>query len=197
MLQLKLTYETKPEPKLSDLSALLYDYELLYDFLVLSTMDEYKAYAFPRYFWYRSGRPLIKEEKLQIRSINYGSPLYVILATTSWIAVKIIKPLVQISGEIADWKQERLKAKAETLTAQLKVIEKLADIEYKNLRTKRAEKLLEATEYRAEQERLKLEDSRERRQIDTLRRLGQRLSGNPYQLKDITIHIENEEDNKD
>ena len=44
MLQLKLTYETKTEPKLSDLSALLYDYELLYDFLVLSTMDEYKTY---------------------------------------------------------------------------------------------------------------------------------------------------------
>lgn len=198
MIQLKLIYETetKPKPKLSDLSALLYDYELLHDFLVLSMIDDYKEYTFPDYFWYRNRRPLYEEDKLQIRSIKYGSPLHVVLVA-SWVTAKIIKPLVEVSGEIADWKPNRLRAKAETLAAQLTAAGKLLDIEYKRLRIKRAEKLLEVTEYKAERERLRLEDSRERRQGDIRRRLEKRLSDNPYQLKDINIDIEHEKDKKE
>ncbi len=94
MVLIKLTYEAVTKPKLGDLSALLYDYELLHDYLVLSTMEGYSLYPFPRYFWHRSGRPLAIEERMQIRAIHYGSPLIWIPVITSWVAVKIVQPLV-------------------------------------------------------------------------------------------------------
>jgi len=194
MVQLKLVYETVTKPKLGDLSALLYDYELLYDFLVLSTRDQYKSYKFSNYFWYRSGRPLIEEDRLQIQSINYGSPLRLSLGPAGPIIIEIIAPLIEISGVIADWKSDRRKAKAEAALAELKVVEKSKDIELKDLLIEATKKSLEGIEYTVERERLELEDTRERRQVNTVKRLGQRLSSNPYKLVDITIHVEEDKE---
>lgn len=194
MVLIKLTYEAVTKPKLGDLSALLYDYELLHDYLVLSTMEGYSLYPFPRYFWYRSGRPLAIEERMQIRAIHYGSPLIWIPVITSWVAVRIVQPLVQISGEIADWSPNRRKAKAEAVKAELEVIEKLSDIEYKQMRNRQQELLLEQEEYSTEMTKMELEELSEQRELGRetiLRRLKRRLSENPYQLEDITI--ENEE----
>ena len=196
MVLIKLTYEDITKPKLGDLSALLYDYELLHDYLVLSTMEEYSLYTFPRYFWYRSGRPLDIEERMQIRAIHYGSPLIWIPVITSWVAVKIVQPLVQISGEIADWSPKRRKAKAEAVQAELVVIEKLSDIEYKQMRNRQQELLLEQEEYRTEMTKMELEELREQRELGQetiLRRIKRRLSENPYQLENITIENEGEQ----
>jgi len=193
MVLIRLTYEAVTKPKLSDLSALLYDYELLHDYLVLSTMEEYSSYSFPRYFWYRSGRPIAIEERMQIRKIHYGSPLLLIPVIASWVAVKIVHPLVQISGEIADWSPNRRKAKAEAVKAELEVIEKLSDIEYKQMRNRQRELLLEQEEYRTEMTEMTLEELKRQREFGqktTLRRLQRRLSENPYQLEDITIESE-------
>ena len=196
MVLLRLIYNTEGKPSLSDLSALLYDYELLHDYLVLSTMEEYSEYTFPRYFWYRSRGPLAKEERMQIRTVHYGSPLIWVPILVSWVAVKIVQPLVQISGEIADWPSDRRKAKAEAAIAQLTEIEKISDIEYKQMRNKQLKLLIEQEEYKTEMTRMELEELQEQRELGkevTLRRITQRLSKNPYQLEDITIQPEVEE----
>jgi len=78
--------------------------------------------------------------------------------------------------------------------AELEVIEKLSDIEYKQMRNRQQELLLEQEEYRSEMTKIELEELSEQRELGRetiLRRLKRRLSGNPYQLEDITI--ENEE----
>ena len=201
MISINLTYETTEKPLLIDLNSLLYDYQLLYDFHVLSLIEDYQSYSFGNNFWYRNGRPLYEEDKLQLYGIHYGSPLTVIVAATSYIIVKVIKPLVDISGQIADWGPNRRKATAEALAAELVPFEKLADIEYKMIRNRRAEKLLEATEYETERKRIKLKQDhikldslKEPRQQRIQRQLEQRLSKNPYRLKDISIKSENEEE---
>jgi hypothetical protein len=162
-------------------------------------MEEYSSYSFPRYFWYRSGRPLAIEERMQIRTIHYGSPLFWIPVTASWVAVKIIQPLVQISGEIADWSPNRRKAKAEAVKAELETIEKLADIEYKQIQNRRQELLLEQEQYRTEMTKMALEELKKQRELgqkNTLRQLQRRLTENPYQLEDISIEIEEGENSK-
>lgn len=197
MVKLKLIYDAEGKPALSDLSALLYDYELLHDYLVLSTLEEYSQYTFPRYFWYRAGRPIAKEERMQIRAVHYGSPLIWVPIIASWVAIKIVQPLIQISGEIADWPSDRRKAKAEAVKAELEAIEKLSDIEYKQMRNKQLKLLIEQEEYRTQMTRIELEKLREQRELGkevTLRRIIQRLSKNPYQLEDITIQPEAEEE---
>ena len=91
-------------------------------------------------------------------------------------------------------KPKQSKAKAEAVKAELEVIEKLSDIEYKQMRNRQQELLLKQEEYRSEMTKIELEELSEQRELGRetiLRRLKRRLSGNPYQLEDITI--ENEE----
>jgi hypothetical protein len=198
MISINLTYETNKKTLLIDLNSLLYDYQLLYDFYVLSLIDDYQSYSFGSNFWYRTGRPLYEEDKLQLYGIHYGSALTVITAATSYIVVRVIQPLVEISGQIADWEPNRRKAKAEALAAELKSIEKIADIEYKMIRNRRAERLLEATNYEVERKRIGLDQDRirldrEQRKQQIQSHLEQRLSRNPYRLEDITVKLENKE----
>ncbi len=80
------------------------------------------------------------------------------------------------------------------MKAELEVIEKVSDIEYKQMRNRQQELLLEQEEYRTEMTKMELEELSEQRELGRetiLRRLKRRLSENPYQLEDITI--ENEE----
>jgi hypothetical protein len=189
-VNLGLTFDTRSEPLLIDISSLLYDYELFYDYHVLTLVEEYRGYTFSQYFWYRSGRPIDYQDKLQIRYIRYGSPLTLIIAVVGWVAVKVVEPMVRISGEIADWPVNRRKAQAEAIVAELKAIEKSVDIEYKELRNRRIELLLERSRYQTEEERLKLKGLKEKQKVDTLKRLEHRLSENKYRLVELSTEIE-------
>jgi hypothetical protein len=145
---------------------------------------------FNRYFWYRSGRPIDIEEKLEIKYIKYGSPLTVVVVVAGWVAVKVVEPLVRISGEIADWSSERRKAKAEAVKAELEVLGKAEDLRYKQIRNRRAEVMIDREIIRTQQEAVKLEDLREKRKADTLKQLERRLCQNKYKLVDFSTSKE-------
>ena len=92
-IRLSLEFELKTRPKLIDVSALLYDLELLHDFTILvSSEEDYQTYKFSRYFWYRAGRPIREEQKLRSLRISKQSPLTLELlvganlVTTAFIA---------------------------------------------------------------------------------------------------------------
>lgn len=201
MVLISLTYEETHKGNLRDLSSVLDDFELLYKYFVVTKVEEYMPYSFPPIFWSRYGRPLIKEDQLQIKKLSYSSPLIPIVAITGWAATKMLLPLIQATGEIADFPANRRKAKAEAAAAVLAEVEKREDIEYKRLRNQREQILAEKAEYELERAKYDAEISRitseeycEIKKHNAYLRLQKRLRNNPYQLRDVEIEFENEEE---
>ncbi len=108
---IRLEFGVDEKALLLDITSLLYDFELLYDFLVLSNLEEYSGYRFTQYFWYRNGRPLEYEHRLKVATIVKQSPLTVLLPISAFVALKILPPLIEASEKIADWKPNREKVR--------------------------------------------------------------------------------------
>ncbi len=168
IIKLRLEFEDEKSPYLLDISSLLYDFELLHDFTILVSAEEYSSYRFSQYFWYRKGRPLRDEQKLRALKIVKESPLTIelglsILAISSgaiWI-------LIQAVEKIANFKLNREKLKAE--------IEKL-HLETKILR------------YNEQEARIEMERRLyERKASEVLDTLLKRMQANPIKLRDIDL----------
>ncbi|MFC1918838.1 hypothetical protein ACFLWW_02550 [Chloroflexota bacterium] len=193
MVIISLTYEETYKGNLRDLSSVLDDFELLYKYFVVTNIEEYMPYLFPPIFWSRYGRPLVQEDQLQIKKLTYSSPLVPIVVISGWVATKMLLPLIQAVGEIADFPANRRKAKAEAATAVLAEIEKNEDIEYKRIRNRRERLLLEKAEYDVQLSHAQLVEYMESRQHNAYLRLQKRLRRNPYQLRDVEIDFEGKE----
>jgi hypothetical protein len=99
---------------LLDVTSLLYDIELAYDFCVLLTADEYKEYEFTRFFWFRNARPLKGEHRLRLVRIVKQSPLLLDVIVPSLGALWI---LLQIFEKVRNWNlaHEKLKLEVDKL----------------------------------------------------------------------------------
>jgi len=95
-------------PLLQDVSAFLYDFNLVYDISRLATDPKYSDYRFTRSVWYRTRKPLTEQDRLHVDNLQLGSPfiLETILAVTA-VGVPAVYGIVQIAEKIADWKVNR------------------------------------------------------------------------------------------
>jgi hypothetical protein len=124
---IRLDLAAQDELPLLDLSAFTYDFELLYDLLVLYNLEEYSDYIYSQSlwrglyggrFWTRNGRPIILEHKLKVIAVEIHSPGSLILGAGAKIASQILVPLITAAGKIADWKFDRQKAHSEAEKSQ-------------------------------------------------------------------------------
>jgi len=66
-----------PQPTLLDVSAFLYDFNLLYEVGRLSTDEKYRGARLSHATFYRWGRPIYFEDRLRVESLRHESPIEV------------------------------------------------------------------------------------------------------------------------
>jgi hypothetical protein len=111
------------EPYLLDISSMLYDLELTHDFaVIIANRNTYANYRFNRYFWYRKGRPVLKEHKIRALRIVKQSPLLLEVVIPSLGAIWI---LLQIFEKISNWdlNKEKLRLEVNKLRREEEAIE--------------------------------------------------------------------------
>jgi|LSQX01.2.fsa_nt_gb hypothetical protein len=99
--------EKEKDPLLEDLSSLMYDFELLYNFCLVTNSKKYADYNFPQGFWYRKGRGISDEDKLRTSKIIKESPLSIellIAATPAalgavWLLIQAIEKVYNMELE--------------------------------------------------------------------------------------------------
>jgi len=114
---------------LEDLSSLMYDFELLYDFCLVAESERYADYSFSGNFWYRRGRGILREDKLRVSKISKASPLSIelLIASTSaaisatWIFIKAIEKIynIKVNHEKKVLENERLRLENKKLQQEI------------------------------------------------------------------------------
>jgi hypothetical protein len=93
---LDLSLREPEDIQLQRLTAIYYDLNLLYEFCVLVSRDEYLGYRFDQYFWRRNGQPLLDDQRLILRGLSYGSPAISRFGIANAVAVSgVLWTLVQ------------------------------------------------------------------------------------------------------
>lgn len=190
---LRLEFINDKNISLIELSSFLYDFELLYDYSIVTNLEEYEEYLYSRStwssgffgrFWIRNGRPINKEHKLIVSSLSIQSPGVLETIMGAAAAAKALIPFVDSAGKVTDWRHNRDKAKYEAdrakTEAQKALIEKETALYQQDVvRTigERERLRLSATEL--EYEIFKAEN-----------RIIKRLQGNPMKVIDLSIEEE-------
>ncbi|MCK4732185.1 MAG: hypothetical protein KAT65_06965 [Methanophagales archaeon] len=173
-LKLRLEFKEAKRPFLLDISSLFYDFELLHDFAVILTYEDYFNYSLTqRFFWYRNGRPIKSGHKLKSSKIIKESPLIIGVVIGAIGAIWI---LLQAIDKISSWKLNRKKLQLEIEKLQLDINKSRYDEEKAHIEL----------EYRIEQ----------RKALKTFNSIVRRLNDNPIKLVDISA-IEDEKENVD
>lgn len=110
-----IKFHEDKEPYLLDISSMLYDLELTHDFsVIIANKEFYPNYHFNRYFWYRKGRPVLKQHRIRALRIVKESPLILEVVIPSLGAIWI---LLQIFEKISNWnlKKEKLRLEVNKL----------------------------------------------------------------------------------
>jgi len=106
-----IKFHEDKEPYLLDISSMLYDIELTHDFsVIIANKELYSNYHFNRYFWYRKGRPILKEHRIRALRIIKESPLILEVVIPSLGAIWI---LLQIFEKISNWNLNKEKLRLE------------------------------------------------------------------------------------
>lgn len=185
---------------LIDLSSFLYDLELLYDFSIVTNLEEYEGYLY-RYstwssgflgrFWVRTGRPIKYEHKLIVLSLSLQSPG--VLETLMGIAAaaKALVPFVDSAGKVADWRHNRNKAKYEAERAKTEAEKALIEKGTALYQQEIARTISEREQWRLSTTQLEYEISRAEN------RIIKRLQNNPIKLIDLSIPEERSRNDND
>jgi len=175
-MKIKLLFgEQEKAPLLQDVSSLLYDFELLYNFCLVTSSKEYSGYKFPQGFWYRKGRGIKDVHKLRASKISKESPLFIELSLVESIAVLgAAWVLIQAIEKVYNLRLNRQKTALEIKKLRLEI----AKLEGEN-----SSKELEQT-------------LRNERNHTTFRIIAKRLETSSIKLEDFEIEIESEDDKK-
>ncbi len=112
--RIRLVGTEKSFPSLLDISSFLYDLNLLYEISRLATDPKYRDFAFSRYVFYRSGRPMDSGDRLYVQSLSHDSPIAIVLvATIVATGIAAIWGIVQIGDKLVNAPLNRRKLKAE------------------------------------------------------------------------------------
>jgi hypothetical protein len=169
-VRLRLMFREEDRPFLLDVSSLFYDFELLHDFSLILCAEDYQAYRFSRYFWYRYGRPIKADHKLRVVRIVKESPLTIELVIAGIVAGSgALWILIQAIEKIRNWGLNREKLK------------------------------LEVKKLRMENDKLQLELEQKAKERDAHYILGplvRRLERIPMKLVDIEISVNEKDEDK-
>ena len=119
-----VTGSEESEPPVRDVSAFLYDLNLLYEIARLATDPSYRHYTFSFRVWTRNDRPLSAQDQLIVHKLRLESPFDLsLLLPFVPKAVEAIRSVVGIAKELAGWRADTRKKNAETERAEIEVAE--------------------------------------------------------------------------
>ena len=166
--------EQEKAPLLQDVSSLLYDFELLYDFCLVTSSEEYSGYRFSPSFWYRNRRGIKDVHMLRVSKMSKESPLSIELLLADSIAVfGVVLTFIQTAVMVYELRN-RQKTELE--------IEKLK-LEIAKLKGKSSPRKPQRT-------------LRHENENTTLRVITKRLQTNSIKLEYFEIETESEDDKK-
>src|SRR2546428_6779463 len=100
---IRLRAEDQQYPRLADVSALLYDVNLLYEFVRVIVDEKYAGYKFNRFSGFRNARRIDPRDQLFLYRLRKESPLYTVLLTlASYPAARAIKIVVETLERIVN-----------------------------------------------------------------------------------------------
>ena len=163
-------------PTLQEVTNFLYDINVTYDLLRLATDAKYLDFKFSHNAFFRRGRPLEEEDRLQVDELRLASPIDLVGVVLGVpVAVAAVWGLVQIVTTVYNVPLERKKKLAE--------LEKL-QLEIEKLRREPAEPMgLEDLDQTID---IRL---REREASHLVCATAKRLSESRIQVKDVTIEV--------
>jgi hypothetical protein len=127
--------------ELGNLTAFLYDLVLLHDRLLLILSDEYDYKHHLTFFFYRrTGRPIRKSDRLQVKLITKESPFAIELIIPAAVAIAGLGwTLVKMLEKLADWKEDRVIKRLQRRSLELDIERKeweLRELIRENVRQK-------------------------------------------------------------
>ena len=171
--ELSLKFEETENDYLLDYTSFLYDFELLHDYYIIISNPKYDEYYFSRFFWFRKGRSINPEDRLQLGKIKKESPLELTLIVTSlYVLDKLVNKALDLIDRVHD--------------APLDREAKVLDNKIKRLKAKQMEKELERDEQ--ENARLDKENTRLEQENQILRRILKRLLKSKLKIAEIDIN---------
>jgi len=106
-LLIAVTGSEESEPPVRDVSAFLYDLNLLYEIARLATDPSYRHYTFSFRVWTRNNRPLSAQDQLIVHKLRLESPFDLsLLLPFVPKAVEAIRSVVGIAKELAGWRAD-------------------------------------------------------------------------------------------
>jgi hypothetical protein len=136
--QIRITTIEMEPLELGNLTAFMYDLVLLHDRLLLILSDEYEyRYHLSPFFYRRTGRPVRKLDRLQVKLVTKKSPFIIELIIAS-TAAGLAWTLIKILEKLTDWKEDRAikrleRRKLELEVERLKLPAHLEDSELRDL----------------------------------------------------------------
>ena len=122
-------------PALNDISAFLYDFNLLYEFSRVVIDPKYGRVKLSRFSGYRNRKQLFAEDRLEVESLRIESPIALLaivaagpaVAATLWALTQTMEKIVNFSLNRDILKLQRDKLKRELETAQSTVAPSLPE----------------------------------------------------------------------
>lgn len=138
-ISLRLEFDGPKYPSFSSISSLFYNLELLHDFSVISSYNDYYTYNIDnQFFMYKSGRPIKPEHMARIGGISKNSPLSIELVI---VALGGLWALVQTVDKVLNWKfnREKLRLDIEKIGLDIEKMRYEAEIKRIELESRRNE----------------------------------------------------------
>lgn len=174
--RMNIIFDDLKTPFLLDISSLIYDIELLYDFCLIVYSDDYADYRISNYFYYRYGRHTRREHKVRALKIIKESPLTLeVLIPLIFGFCAALWAFVQAFEKISNRKLNRKKLK----------------LEIERLERENRIKLYDEEKARTEME-IKI---RQKEAYRIFFNLLERLEKNPHVMKEISLLPYEEETN--
>jgi hypothetical protein len=125
--QIALRGEEGDYPAVTDVSYLLYDFNLLYEFSRIIVDPKYEGYRFSRYSGYRNAKRVQPDDRLEVESLRVGSPFLlttILIAAPAavgalWVLTQTLEKIVNfpINRDILKLQRDKLRKELQSLDA--------------------------------------------------------------------------------
>jgi len=117
---IRLLCAEKEELSLPDVSAFLYDFNLVYEISRIVADPKYEGFQFGRFVWHRNGRGIVSDDRLRVGLLSHHSPFELIaLVAAVPAAVAAAWGIVQTAERLSNWRLNRQKLALEVRKLEL------------------------------------------------------------------------------
>jgi hypothetical protein len=165
VVEFRLLGKETAAPTLLEVTAFLYDFNLAYEIGRLATDPIYDDVNLSRFSFFRHGRPLAEEDRLQVGKLRQESPLELVAAVTAfggivgsvWVVVQIVEKIANFRLNREKLELEIQKLRSERHDAQRPTVIVEEQVAFDILKKRSALPILDRVERRLSVSTIKIE----------------------------------------